>query len=178
MNVNDPRLLSIGVSEIPPGQTEDTLIKKLLQDQYFWNKCLARLVSSISFEVAQTLPHLEREALSARLVPPKVKPQVEWSLVMPESSIRGVMSIIAKCGTETVRWEGNPKNVRQYRFHGEAVPLDIVLLYEQQGPPVDPDVIQERKNRREEIQYKQDQQNKVLSREEIMVLEQYGKHPQ
>jgi hypothetical protein len=178
MKTNHPLLLAIGVSEIPPGQTEDALVKRALQDNYFFNRVLNRLVENAALDVAQSIPRLEREALRDRLVPPSQRPIIEWSLITPDQNIQGVMTIVARCGQETVRWNGAAKNVRPFRFHGEAVPLDIVFLYEQHhGTPIDPDAGLSRREKIADAQYRQDQQNKTLSTEEILVLEQFGKFP-
>src|SRR6266852_2841108 len=124
-------LSAVGIDTIPPGETEATLVKKILTDNFFYNKVLARLVDEWSVGVAEKLPWIEREALRNRIIPSKAaqKPVVEWGLVYPDKAADGKMQITATCGAETIRWNG--KNVRGFRFRGEPVPGEIAYIYEE-----------------------------------------------
>jgi len=124
-------LSAVGIDTIPPGESEATLVKKILTDNFFYNKVLARLVDEWSVGVAEKLPWIEREALRNRIVPSKAaqKPAVEWALVYPDKAADGKMQITATCGNETIRWNG--KNVKAFRFRGEPVPGEIAYIYEE-----------------------------------------------
>ena len=122
-------LSAIGIESIPPGETEESLCKKICADNFFFNKVIARLVELEAVATAKNLFFLEREALRNKIIPKQKKPEVVWGVIQPSASADGEMWISATCGNETTSWHG--KNIRAYRFHGEPVPAEIVYLYEQ-----------------------------------------------
>jgi hypothetical protein len=124
-------LAAIGITELPPNETEASLVKRVLSDNFFYNKVLSRLVDEWSVGVAEKLPFLEREALRNRIVPPAPKKHVvSWSVFSPEQTQNGRARVTATCAQETIHWTGTVADLRKWRFHGEAAPAEIVYLFE------------------------------------------------
>jgi hypothetical protein len=171
-------LNALGILEIPSGQTEEGLVKRALQDNFFWNRVQVRLVELEAVATANNLPKLERDAFRDRLVPRIVKPAVVWGLIMPDQSTTGQMTIAARCGAGDQRWNGDWRHVRKLKLFGEFVPGDIVELYEihYKTPVVDPMWIAEQ---REQAKYQQEAQQRLqnsrLSPDEIAANEQLRK---
>jgi hypothetical protein len=170
-------LLALGINAIPPGQSEESLCRKILQDNFFFNKVLARLVEAHAFEVATSLPLLERNALRDRIIPRvKVQP-VEWGFISGAKNLTGKAAITATCGPESIRWNGKPGDIRAFRWHGQAVPGDIVYLYELEsvnlGDPVDAALL--RQDKQNQLEWAQDPKNRKLSPDEVEVNAQLAK---
>src|SRR5216683_6049810 len=137
--MQDEVLIALGIETLPVGESEGSLRRKLLSNNFFWNRVVNSLVWEHSLAIAKALPQIERDALRDKLVPPVKKPPVVWALKTPEQTIGGRVSITATCGPEQVNWSGDPRNVRAFRWRGECVPGDLAYLYEQYHlPQMDP----------------------------------------
>src|SRR5260221_8418390 len=95
-------LKAIGIETIPPGQTEESLVKKILTDNFFWNKVILRVVELEAVATADNLPKLERGALRDRIVPPIKKQEIKWGIRTPDQTIGGRIAITATCDSESI----------------------------------------------------------------------------
>lgn len=151
----DALLTAVGIEVIPAGESEESLRKKILTDNYFYNRVLARLVDEWAESVAAKIPMLERKALCNRIVPANAVPAkipVYWEIIQPSRSTNGQMTIIASHGKESVRWNGDWKTVRQVIFYGERVPSEIAHIYELNfsTPRTDPEFAREQRQAEKE----------------------------
>jgi hypothetical protein len=111
---------------------------RITKDNFFYNKCLERLVNSIAPTVLSELNDLEHDALLKRVSPaPKPAPGVRWSVERTQSGEWYLLSVgpsrdmgegvFAPSGT--MRFTGTPEAAKTFRFMGAAVPPEILEEY-------------------------------------------------
>jgi hypothetical protein len=133
-------LKAIGIETLPPGETEASLVKKILTDNFFYNRVIQQLVEEWSVGVAERLPQIQRDALRSKFAPKATKPVVVWAVIPADQTGTGKARITATGGGETIYWTGTVAELRRFRFRGESVPAAIIDVYELHSAPV-PDPI-------------------------------------
>jgi len=167
--------LGIKDSDIPVGQSRETLLARAVGDNFFFNRVLKDLVIQYAGETASRLNKLEREAFRNRLIPKVVKPPVVWGIMMPDQTITGVCAICATCGAQVMNWSGDYRKARELKLFDESVPGDIAEVYILQmgAHKINPDVINEKRLQQKwATEDAAKKQNQTLSPEEILVNNQ------
>ncbi len=91
--------LGISPADLPHNQTESDLLRKLLADNFFYNKVLFTMLEEYASRAAAKLHPLEAEKLRSRLVGERAPAShtVHWSVNAPLLGVR--YFIRASCAT-------------------------------------------------------------------------------
>jgi hypothetical protein len=143
---------AVGIEVIPPGETESTLLKKILSDSRVYNLVLTYLVEKYAADVIRARHPLERAALLKAvaphaIVPAAVKPTanggVAWGVIVPrkDDSVNSRIRLLATRGRETLGFDGDPDRVATLVIFGEKCPDHIAKKYREAfslaaNPPV------------------------------------------
>ena len=124
------RILEVlGVKSIPPGQTEHSLLSKLLKNPEIIQAVLDLLVARNADSAILTIlsPAAKTRLLNHIGCGPAVAQKVSWAVCRVPNS--GQWMIVGKVFGENIFFTGTPENAPLLKFRGETCPRHIVEEY-------------------------------------------------
>jgi hypothetical protein len=131
----DTLLEALDIKKLPNGVSENDLLKKIYNDNFFRKLALELMVESFDLAVAKKMHPLERADLLKRIgavAPPPTK--VTW--IVGQGAVGGQWFIQASTFSQSLRFTGEPERALTLKMLGETCPRYVAEEYAQVFKPV------------------------------------------